>query len=144
MIDGDSLREACHDDLPHGPKGVMENCRRLIEYAKRQLRDHQYVISAFVAPNSELRQQVKTEITGLGARFVQVYVHASVETCVERDVKGLYARQRSGEDIHLAGINENYDEVIAPDLVCDTERFSAEECAEKICRTFIQHTDPLK
>ena len=42
--------------------------------------------------------------------FVEVYVAASLETCEERDVKGLYAKARKGEIPEFTGISAPYEE----------------------------------
>ena len=61
--------------------------------------------------------------------FVEVYVRASVDECVRRDVKGLYARAFAGEIKGFTGVDDPYEEPVAPELVLDTERYEPEESA---------------
>ena len=68
----------------------------------------------------------------MGERFVEAYVKASVETCEERDVKGLYAKARSGEIKEFTGVSDPYEIPENPELVIDTESQSAEESAQQI------------
>ena len=50
----------------------------------------------------------------------------------KRDVKGLYAKARSGELKNFTGIDSPYEEPQNPEIILDTETNSAEECAEQI------------
>ena len=68
----------------------------------------------------------------MGDRFVEAYVKASVETCEERDVKGLYAKARSGEIKEFTGVSDPYEPPENPELVLETERQSPEESAQQI------------
>src|SRR5437868_5550982 len=53
---------------------------------------------------------------------VEVHVKASLEECVRRDTKGLYARALAGEIAQFTGVSDPYEEPLAPELVIDTER----------------------
>ena len=68
----------------------------------------------------------------MGDRFVEAYVKASVETCEERDVKGLYAKARSGEIKEFTGVSDPYEPPENPELVIETEQQSPEESAQQI------------
>jgi len=68
----------------------------------------------------------------MGDRFVEVYVEASVDTCAERDVKGLYAKAFSGEIKEFTGVSDPYEAPENPEFVCHTESESPEESAEKL------------
>ena len=68
----------------------------------------------------------------MGDRFVEAYVKASVEVCEERDVKGLYAKARSGEIKEFTGVSDPYEVPENPELVIDTESQSPEESAQQI------------
>ena len=68
----------------------------------------------------------------MGERFIEVYVKASVDTCAERDVKGLYAKAFAGEIKELTGVSDPYEAPERPEVVCDTESETAEESAQKL------------
>jgi adenylylsulfate kinase-like enzyme len=55
-----------------------------------------------------------------------------VEVCEERDVKGLYAKARSGEIKEFTGVSDPYEPPENPELVLDTEHQSPEESAQQI------------
>jgi sulfite reductase beta subunit-like hemoprotein len=54
------------------------------------------------------------------------------EVCEERDVKGLYAKARSGEIKEFTGVSDPYEPPENPELVIDTEAQSPEESAQQI------------
>ena len=68
----------------------------------------------------------------MGDRFIEVYVKASVDTCAERDVKGLYAKAFAGEIKEFTGVSDPYEAPGEPRGVCDTENETPEESADKL------------
>jgi adenylylsulfate kinase len=52
--------------------------------------------------------------------------------CAERDVKGLYARQRAGEISGLTGVDDPYEAPAAPDLRIDSQGRTVVECAAAV------------
>jgi adenylylsulfate kinase len=63
---------------------------------------------------------------------MEVYVRCSVETCAERDPKGLYKKASSGQISDLTGPQDLYEEPTNPDLVVDTETLNVDECVTAI------------
>ena len=68
----------------------------------------------------------------MDGRFIEAYVKASVEECERRDVKGLYAKARSGEIKEFTGVSDPYEPPENPELVIDTESQTPEESAQQI------------
>ena len=52
-----------------------------------------------------------------------------LETCSVRDVKGLYAKQATGEISGLTGVDDPYEAPADPDLRIDTQARSVQESA---------------
>ncbi len=65
----------------------------------------------------------------MGDRFIEVYIHASVDACAERDVKGLYAKAFSGEIKEFTGVSDPYEEPLNPEVVIKTEEEEPAESA---------------
>jgi adenylylsulfate kinase len=61
-----------------------------------------------------------------------VYVSASVDECVRRDVKGLYAKAFAGEITGFTGVDDPYEAPSNPELVINTEEHEPEESARLI------------
>jgi adenylylsulfate kinase-like enzyme len=55
-----------------------------------------------------------------------------VEECERRDVKGLYAKARSGEIKEFTGVSDPYEPPENPEVVLETEDESPEESAQRI------------
>ena len=71
--------------------------------------------------------------------LVEVYVKASFETCMERDVKGLYAKAEKGDVPQFTGRDSGFEEPNDSDLVIDTENQTVEESLESL----FQFVSPL-
>ena len=65
-----------------------------------------------------------------GDRFVEVWVATPLEVCSERDVKGLYARHRAGEVRSLTGVDDPYEEPLAPEVVLPTHQMTVDDAVE--------------
>jgi adenylylsulfate kinase len=52
------------------------------------------VLSSFITPFNKDRELAK-KIIG-EKNFIEVFVNTSLETCIDRDPKGLYAKSKSG------------------------------------------------
>ena len=64
--------------------------------------------------------------------FVEVHVSTSVEECARRDVKGLYEKAFKGEIKGFTGVDDPYEDPVAPELVVDTEEHEPEASASII------------
>jgi adenylylsulfate kinase-like enzyme len=71
--------------------------------------------------------------------FVEIYVKASLETCVARDTKGLYAKAAKGKIKNFTGVSSPYEEPDCPDLVLDTEKNSVSDCANMVLDYLEKH-----
>lgn len=92
VIDGDVVRSTINKDLGFTKEDREENLRRVIEMTKMVSHSTPLVFLAFVSPYDSIRQEMKDEIEGAGMTFCEVFVHAPLETCIERDCKGMYAK----------------------------------------------------
>jgi adenylylsulfate kinase len=90
------------------------------------------VLVPVIAPYADARALVRAEHDADGTAFVEVHVATSLEICANRDVKGLYAKQRAGEVSGLTGVDDPYEVPIAPDLRLDTDGRSVEESAAAV------------
>jgi adenylylsulfate kinase len=119
VLDGDNIRHGLSSDLGFGPADRHENMRRIGEVAKLFVDAGVIVLCAFVSPYRADRERVRNSMHP--GDFVEVHVRASVETCRERDPKGLYGKAASGEITDLTGVGSPYEPPEHPELVLDTE-----------------------
>src|SRR5919199_1783915 len=97
VLDGDDVRTNLSKGLGFSKEDRDTNIRR-IGYVSRLLsRNGVGVIAAAISPYREIRHEVRRDIEANGVAFVEVYVKASLETLVARDVKGLYQKALAGE-----------------------------------------------
>ena len=73
-----------------------------------------------------------------GAAFLEVHVATPVEVCSERDVKGLYAKQRSGELQGLTGVDAPYEAPSAPDARIPTQEQSLDESVDQLLAVLVE------
>jgi sulfate adenylyltransferase len=64
--------------------------------------------------------------------FLEVFVDTPLEVCEQRDIKGLYARARSGELKNFTGIDDPYEEPIEPEVRVETVGKTPKENAREI------------
>ena len=129
VLDGDVVRENLSKGLGFSKEDRDTNIRRIAFVADLLSRNGVPVITAAISPYKEIRDEAR-EL--MGDRFIEVYVKASVDTCAERDVKGLYAKAFSGEIKEFTGVSDPYEIPENPAWVCDTENETPEESAQKL------------
>ncbi|CAG9611675.1 putative adenylyl-sulfate kinase [Bacillus rhizoplanae] len=142
VLDGDNIRHSLNKDLGFSEEDRTENIRRIGEVAKLFVDNGTIVLTAFISPFREDRQQVR-DILEQG-EFIEVFVKCPIEECEKRDPKGLYKKARSGEIKQFTGIDSPYEEPIQAEVIVETHRYSIEQCAEQIIaylqeRSFIPH-----
>jgi bifunctional enzyme CysN/CysC len=128
LLDGDNVRHGLNRDLGFTDEDRVENIRRIGEVARLMADAGLVVLSAFISPFRADRAMVR-ELMEPG-EFVEIYVHASLETCEGRDPKGLYAKARAGAIRHFTGIDSPYEAPEKPEVVLDTEKLSIEESVD--------------
>jgi len=64
--------------------------------------------------------------------FIEVFVDTPLAEAEKRDVKGLYAKARSGELKNFTGIDSPYEEPENAEIRIDTTEMNAEEAADYI------------
>ena len=129
MLDGDVVRENLSKGLGFSKEDRDTNIRRIAFVANLLSRNGVPVITAAISPYREIRDEARQMMDG---RFIEVYVKASVEACEERDVKGLYAKARSGEIKEFTGVSDPYEEPVEPRGHGRDREQSPEESAQQI------------
>ena len=129
VLDGGIVRENLSKGLGFSKEDRDTNIRRIAFVADLLSRNGVPVITAAISPYAEIRDEAH-EL--MGDRFIEVYVKASVDTCAERDVKGLYKKAFAGEIKEFTGVSDPYEPPESPEIVCETEQETPEESAKKI------------
>ena len=131
VLDGDVVRTHLSKGLGFSKEDRDTNIERVGWVASRLTRQGGAVIVSAISPYAETRAKARDMIEEFGP-FVEVHIDASVETCAERDVKGLYAKAFAGEIKEFTGVSDPYEVPTSPELRVDTETNTPEESAELI------------
>ena len=118
ILDGDNIRHGLNKNLGFSPEDRTENIRRIGEVSKLFVDAGIIVMTAFISPYREDRNKVR-ELLNEG-EFIEVFVDATIETCEERDPKGLYKKARAGEIKEFTGISAPYEAPENPEIVVNT------------------------
>ncbi len=133
-LDGDNIRHGINRDLGFNEADRVENIRRVGEIAKLMLEGGLICIASFISPFESERHMARTLVSE--NEFIEVFVDTPLDVCEKRDVKGLYAKARSGEIPNFTGISSPFEEPLNPEIRIDTTVTSAEEAANLIIAYF--------
>jgi len=137
VFDGDNVRHGLCGDLGFSPSDREENIRRVGEMAKLFVEAGVLALTAFISPFRSDRDRVRALVQH--GDFIEIYCRASLDACEARDVKGLYAKARSGEIKDFTGISSPYEVPESPELVVDTGSAALDECVEQVVQYLIKH-----
>ena len=141
ILDGDVLRKGLNSDLGFSDADRNENIRRVAELAALFKDASVITIVAFISPFRKMREFAR--IRAGKDHFIEVFVKASLETCIKRDPKGMYRKAISDQIKDFTGISSPYEEPEFPDLTIDTEKLSVEESTGLLLSTVLKYTDKL-
>jgi len=134
LLDGDEVREHLSKGLGFSKPDRDANVRRIGYVATLLTRNGVAVIAAAISPYRDVRAEVRQRV----GSFVEVYVRASLDACIRRDVKGLYGKALAGVITAFTGVSDPYEEPVAPELVVDTEHESVSEGATRIVDLLVE------
>ncbi len=128
ILDGDIVRTNLTKGLGFSKEDRDENVRRIGFVSHLLTRNGVIVLVSAISPYRNIRDEVRNRI----GDFIEVYVSAPVEVCEQRDVKGLYAKARSGEIKQFTGISDPYEAPLNPEVNCETHKETLEESVNKV------------
>lgn len=130
VLDGDNIRSGINNNLGFSLEDRKENIRRIAEVARLYLNSGIITLNSFISPTRSIRDFAR-KIVG-EEDFVEIFIHAPLEVCEQRDVKGLYKKARSGIIKGFTGIDSPYEIPEHPALVIDTTKLNVEKSVDKI------------
>lgn len=132
LLDGDEVRAFLSAGLGFSRADRDANVLRIGWVAATLARHGVLVLASVISPYAQTRAQVRELHAAKGAGFLEVHVAAPVEVCAERDVKGLYARQRAGELSDLTGVDAPYEIPERPDVRVRTDGETVAASVERL------------
>jgi len=131
ILDGDLVRKHLSSELGFSKEHRDINIRRIGYVASEITKNGGIAICAPIAPYDSVRKQVRQMVEPYGG-FVLVHIATPLETCEQRDRKGLYAKARAGIVKEFTGISDPYEAPADAEVTINTAELSAEEAAQEI------------
>ncbi|MCW2634675.1 MAG: adenylylsulfate kinase [Blastococcus sp.] len=131
VLDGDVVRTHLSSELTFSREHRDLNIRRIGWVAGEVVKHGGTVVVAAIAPYEAAREEARALVEKQG-RFVLVHLSTPLEVCEQRDVKGLYAKARSGEIREFTGISDPYEPPVRAEVVVDTSVVPLEESVARI------------
>ena len=132
LLDGDIVRKNLSSELGFSKEHRDINILRIGFVASEISKNGGIAICAPIAPYDSIRKAVRENIVEKGGGFILVHVATPLETCEQRDRKGLYAKARAGILQQFTGISDPYEVPRDADITLDTTAMTPEECAQAI------------
>lgn len=136
-LDGDDVRTFLSAGLGFSRADRDTNVHRIAYVARLLARHGVLVFVAAISPYADTRARLRELSAAAGHPFVEVFVHAPLETVIERDVKGLYRRAQAGEIASFTGISDPYEAPAAPDVEVRTDREARADCEARILQALV-------
>lgn len=130
LLDGDLIRSLFGNDVDHTIEGRRRNAERLSVLSKFLADQGIHVVAAVLSIFPEWRRWNRENISN----YTEVYIKASMQTLLRRDIKDLYARAARGEIVNVVGVDIPFPEPENPDMVIenDLDRLEFKEFTDKI------------
>jgi adenylylsulfate kinase len=133
LLDGDEIRQSLNQN------GFDQSSRKKHNLSVGYLaslfeQQGHIVIVALISPYNEIRNEVRNLCTN----FIEVFVSSPIDTCIQRDTKGLYKKAIAGEINDFTGISAPYFPPKNPEVLVDTSSLSVSECTNMVLNFYIK------
>lgn len=138
VLDGDEVREHLSRGLTFSKEDRDINVRRIGWIASVLARNGVVAVTAAISPYRATRNEVRAMHDGVAppnatkAAFIEIHIATPLEVCEDRDVKGLYAKARSGEIPEFTGVSDPYEAPEKCEITIPTQNQSIEESAAMV------------
>lgn len=128
VLDGDEIRQNLSPGLGFSQEERTAHNKRVIYLAKMLSRNGVIVVVSLISPYKKVRDEAREALP----KFMEVHVNCPLEVCMDRDVKGLYAKAKAGEVKKMTGLSDTYEPPENAELVIDTSQESVSDSAKRI------------
>jgi adenylyl-sulfate kinase len=126
VLDGDVVRTNLSKGLGFSREDRDTNIARIAFVAHLLARNGVWVVVSAISPFRVTRDAARA-LVERDARFVEVHVAPPLDTCIARDVKGLYKKAIAGEIPTFTGISDPYEEPLTPEARIDTSQVTVDD-----------------
>jgi adenylylsulfate kinase len=139
VLDGDNIRHGLNKNLGFSAADREENIRRIGEVAKLFADCGVLAMTSFISPYRKDRDVVRALHVEAKLPFIEVHVATPIETCEQRDPKGLYKKARAGQLKGFTGIDDPYEAPLQPEITLDATSTSPQEAAVQLMDYLEKH-----
>jgi bifunctional enzyme CysN/CysC len=127
LLDGDNVRHGLNRDLGFSNADRVENIRRVAEVSRLMVDAGLIVLVSFISPFRSERRMARSLFAD--GEFIEIFLDTPLDECERRDVKGLYAKARSGQLKNFTGIDSPYERPESPEI-CLRAGMTIEDCVD--------------
>src|SRR6516162_11596991 len=136
VLDGDNIRHGLNKNLGFSAADREENIRRIGEVAKLFADCGALTLTSFISPYRKDRDTVRALHDAAKLPFIEIHVSTPIETCEQRDPKGLYKKARaavaSGKGMGFTGVDDPYEAPSKPEITLDATGTSPQDAAAQL------------
>jgi adenylylsulfate kinase len=132
VLDGDNIRLGLNKGLGFSAADREENIRRIGEVAKLFADCGVIAMTSFISPYRKDRDLCRKLHDDAGLPFIEIHMATPIETCEQRDPKGLYKKARAGLIKGFTGIDDPYEAPSSPELTLDVTSLSPQEVSAQL------------
>lgn len=107
ILDGDAIRGTINQDLGFSPEDRNENLRRAAELSRFLATRGAVVLTSFITPFRSSREMISKILHDVP--YLLIFVDADLETCRQRDPKGIYRAHSEGKVKSLTGVDASFE-----------------------------------
>ena len=114
-IDGDIIREVFNNDLGHTVEHRKRNARRISKLCQFLESQNIIVLCSILSAFEYDREWNRSNLI----TYKEIYIKTPKKILIERDSKGLYKKQISGEINNVVGFDIPFEEPLSPDIIIE-------------------------
>ena len=131
LLDGDIVRTHLSSELGFNKNHRSLNVQRIGFVASEVTKNKGIAICAPIAPYEKDRLINRNLISSYGG-YIEIFVSTPLETCEERDSKGLYKLARKGVVKEFTGVSDPYEIPSNPEIIINSSNQSPGKLVNRI------------
>jgi adenylylsulfate kinase len=139
VLDGDNIRHGLNKNLGFSAADRTENIRRIGEVAKLFADAGVLTMTSFISPYRQDRDLVRALHAEGNLPFIEIHVNTPIETCEQRDPKGLYKKARAGQLKNFTGVDDPYEPPLKPELTIDATNITPQQATLQLLAYLDKH-----
>ena len=128
-IDSKDIRELI-PNIGYAREDRNRHIKRIGHLIKTLQNNSISTVASFVSPYRESRKAIREMVKN----NIVVYIKANIETCKQRDYKGVYEKAIKGELQNFSGVNDVYEEPQHAEIAIDTDKIDVDGAVKVIIK----------